>query len=178
MAVDRCSARGGDFGDINNNRACRVNAYVKRDALYGLRVGGSIYLDLLNPLGGAVGREWIESAHAVWEKETPEFLAEFGNIRHEPPNGGVTSNSQAYHIQAAYRLLWFEKHLKPYITGFEYLQVPLSDVFFGNVVPPLPRGCVTTSPPLRRSSWSTGSISAGIPPRSMASSRRPASRSS
>jgi hypothetical protein len=155
-------SRGGDFGDINNNRACRVNAYVKREALYGLRVGGSIYRDLLNPLGGAVGRGWIESAHVVWEKETPEVLAEFGNIRHEPLNGGVTSNSQAYYIQAAYRLLWFE-NTGSRITGFEYLQVPVSDVFFGNVMPPLPRGCVTTSPPLRRSSWSTGGTSAGIP---------------
>ena len=32
-------SRGGDFGDINNNRAWLVNAFIKPNRLYGLQVG-------------------------------------------------------------------------------------------------------------------------------------------
>ena len=127
-------SRAGDLGDINNNRAWLVNAFVKPDQLYGLQVGGSVYHDELNPLTGAPAREWIQSAHLVWAKETPEFIAEFANVRHEPINGGVSSNSQAFYAQTAYRLPWAQKLWKPYYR-FEYIHVPESDTLFRVVVP-------------------------------------------
>ncbi|HYW42786.1 MAG TPA: hypothetical protein VE959_08015 [Bryobacteraceae bacterium] len=124
-------SRGGDLGDINNNRAWLANVFVKPDSLYGLQVGGSVYHDKLNPLTAPAAYEWIESAHVVWHKETPELIAEFANVRHEPVNaaGAVTSNSQAFYIQTAYRLPSYARLWKPYYR-FEYIHVPRSDAVF------------------------------------------------
>jgi len=122
-------SRGGDAGDINNNRAWLVNAFIKPDRLYGLQLGGSVYRDLINPLGGVATHEWIQSAHIVWLKETPEVIAEFANVKHQPVGGATASNSQAFYIQTAYRLPWGEKLWKPYYR-LEYIHVPLSDAVF------------------------------------------------
>ena len=122
-------SRDGDFGDINNARAWMANAFVKPDFLYGLQIGGSVYRDELNPLAGPAAREWIQSGHIAWQKETPEFIAEFANVTHQPIFGGVTSNSQALYAQAAYRLPWFQKLWKPYYR-FEYMHIPQSDAIF------------------------------------------------
>jgi len=127
-------SRAGDLGDINNNRAWLVNAFIRPDQLYGLQVGGSVYRDKLNPLSGMPEREWIESAHVVWAKETPEFITEFANEQHQPLNGGVISNSQAVYSQIAYRLPWDFKLWKPYYR-FEYIHVPQSDTVFRVLVP-------------------------------------------
>ena len=127
-------SRAGDIGDINNNRAWLVNLFVKPDILYGLQIGGSVYRDKLNPITGLTGREWIESGHIVWAKESPEFIAQFANVTHKPIDGGVTSNSQAFYAQAAYRLPSYLRLWKPYYR-FEYIHVPLSDLFFHGLVP-------------------------------------------
>jgi hypothetical protein len=127
-------SRAGDLGDINNNRAVLANVFVKPDQLYGLQVGGSVYHDSLNPLAAPAAHEWIESGHIVWQKETPEFIAEFANVRHSPIQGGVVSNSQAFYVQTAYRLPWGEKLWKPYYR-FEYIHVPRSDAVFRSLVP-------------------------------------------
>ena len=97
-------SRSGDIGDINNNRAWLVNAFVKPNGLYGLQVGGSVYRDVLNPLGLPAAREWIQSAHVVWLKETPEVIAEFANVTHQPVGGSPPVHSQAFYVQTAYRL--------------------------------------------------------------------------
>lgn len=124
-------SRAGDFSDINNNRAWLVNMFVRPDHLYALQLGGSVYRDKINPLTGPVSREWIQSGHIVWHKETPELIAEFANITHQPVNGASTgnSNSQAFYVQTAYRLPWGQKLWKPYYR-FEYMHIPRSDVIF------------------------------------------------
>jgi hypothetical protein len=127
-------SRPGDFGDVNNNRAWLANVFVKPDQLYGLQVGGSVYHDELNPVVAPAAREWIQSAHIVWQKETPEFIAEFANVTHNPIQGGVSSNSQAFYMQTAYRLPFGQKLWKPYFR-FEQIHVPKSDAIFRSVVP-------------------------------------------
>jgi hypothetical protein len=127
-------SRDGDFGDINNSRAALVNIFVKPDFLYGLRLGGSLYHDNLNPVAAPAAEEWIQSGHIVWAKETPEFVAEFANVTHKPSAGGVTSNSQAFYIQTAYRLPFRQRLFKPYYR-YEYTHVPQSDAIFRNFVP-------------------------------------------
>jgi len=52
-------SRPGDFGDVNNNRAWLINAFIKPNRPYRLRVGGSVYRDSLNPVNGPAAREWI-----------------------------------------------------------------------------------------------------------------------
>lgn len=129
-------SRGGDAGDINNNRAWLVNMFVKPAKPYGLQVGGSVYRDELNPMNGSVigpaAREWIQSGHIVWLKETPEFIAEFANVVHQPILGGPAFNSQAWYAQTAYRLPWFGRVLKPYYR-FEQIHIPRGDEIFKTV---------------------------------------------
>jgi hypothetical protein len=122
-------SRAGDFGDVNNNRAWLVNLFVRPDKVYPLQVGGSVYRDLVTPVAGLPTREWIQSAHIVWHKETPEFLAEFANVHHQPVAGGVASNSQAFYIQTAYRLPWNQRLWKPYYR-FDYMHIPRADALF------------------------------------------------
>jgi hypothetical protein len=123
-------SRAGDFGDINNDKAWLVNAFIRPDALDKLQVGGSVYRDEINPVTGPPSREWIQSANLVWHSETPEFIGEFANVKHQPVNGSlVTSNSQAFYAQTAYRLPWNQRLWKPYYR-FEYIHVPHSDVIF------------------------------------------------
>jgi hypothetical protein len=121
--------RGGDPGDINNNRAWLVNLFLKPNLPYGLQIGASVYRDLVNPLGVAGAREWIQSGHIVWLKETPELIAEFANVVHQPVVGGIASKSQAWYAQAAYRLPWVQRVLKPYYR-IEQIHVPRSDLVF------------------------------------------------
>jgi len=119
-------SRAGDAGDDNNAKAWLVNAFVRPDRLYGLQIGGSSYRDRIIT-GGRSYNEWITAAHIVLSKETPEILAEFANARHTRLDvSAPLANSQAFYIQAGYRLPMLEKALKPYYR-FEYIHVPLSD---------------------------------------------------
>jgi hypothetical protein len=130
-------SKAGDWGDINNNRAWLVTLFSRPDRLYGLQFGGSVYRDLVTPVaavfGGRAFHEWIESAHIVWRKENPELIAEFSNVTHQEVGGSGQSNSQAWYVQAAYRLPLFERAWKPYYR-FEYIHIPGSDKLFGSVL--------------------------------------------
>ena len=125
-------SRGGDAGDINNNRAWLVNLFAKPNRLYGLQVGGSFYRDKLGSAGSREFREWIAAAHLLWQKENPELIAEFANVHHDEVGRRAAFNSQAYYIQAAYRLPWFGKLWKPYYR-FEYIHIPRSDAVFQGI---------------------------------------------
>jgi hypothetical protein len=124
-------SRGGDGGDINNSRAWLVNMFVKPDKLYGLQIGGSAYNDKVSTgTPNRDYREWITSAHIVWSRENPEIISEFANVQHRSISvPSALSNSQAYYIQAAYRLPMFQKKWKPYYR-WEYIHIPRSDTLF------------------------------------------------
>jgi hypothetical protein len=124
--------RGGDFGDINNNRAWLVDLFSKPDHPYGLQVGASVYRDKIDPVAGIPSREWIESAHIVWQKENPELIAEFSNISHTTLGSAQQFNSQAWYVQAAYRLPFWQRLWKPYYR-FEYIHIPRGDTIFALV---------------------------------------------
>jgi hypothetical protein len=122
-------SRGGDFGDINNNRAWLASVFSRPDKLLGFQVGGSIYRDRIDESGLAPISEWIKTFHIVREKENPEIIAEFANVTHRPYRGGVVSNSQAFYVQVAHRLNWFDRKWKPYYR-YEYMHIPRSDTAF------------------------------------------------
>ena len=125
-------SKAGDWGDINNNRAWLVNLFSRPSALYGLQFGGSVYRDLITPVGSLAGsafHEWIQSAHVVWSKENPELIAEFANVTHQQVGGSLKSNSQAWYVQTAYRLPGSARLWKPYYR-FEYIHIPGSDKLF------------------------------------------------
>jgi hypothetical protein len=121
--------RGGDFGDVNNNRAWLVNLFSQPDHPYRLQVGASVYRDKINPLIGVPSGEWIESAHIVWQKENPELIAEFSNVTHTTVVSRRQFNSQAWYVQAAYRLPFGQRLWKPYYR-FEYIHIPRGDTIF------------------------------------------------
>ncbi len=125
-------SRGGDAGDINNNRAWLINLFTKPDDLFGLQVGSSLYNDKITLANGREFREWIIAGHVVWQKEDPEVIAEIANVSHRDLVSDSTSNSLAYYIQVAYRLPWFEQVLKPYYR-FEYINISTFDEVFKSV---------------------------------------------
>jgi len=122
-------SRGGDFADINNNRAWLVSLFAKPDHPYRLQVGGSAYRDEVTLPGDRNFREWIESGHIVWTKENPELIAEFANITHQAVGSPAQSNSQAWYVQTAYRLPGIARLWKPYYR-FEHIHIPASDTLF------------------------------------------------
>lgn len=124
-------SRSGDWGDVNNNKAWLATVYIKPDALYGLQLGGSIYRDKIDAIGRPEAREWIESAHIVWAKERPEFIAEFFNVNHQQTLTGIVTNSQSWYAQLAYRLQ-FADRWKPYYR-YEYIHVPLADTVYSGL---------------------------------------------
>jgi hypothetical protein len=124
-------SRSGDFGDINNNKAWLATVFIKPDKLYGLQVGGSVYRDKIDATGRPEAQERITSAHVVWHKENPEFIAEFFNINHKLPGTGLVTNNQAWYAQVAYRLP-MAMSLKPYYR-YEYIHTPRADVIFSGL---------------------------------------------
>jgi hypothetical protein len=124
-------SRPGDAGDNNDNRAWVANIYSRPQRFYGLELGASAYRDKITLPDGRNFREWITSAHVVWSKENPEFIAEFANVNHRGVLTNLSTNSQGFYVQMAYRLPWFEKTLKPYYR-YEYIHTPLSEQVFTN----------------------------------------------
>lgn len=122
-------SRAGDAGDVNNHRAWLANVFVRPDPAPALQIGGSIYRDKLVAAGNRDFREWIAAAHAVWVREKPELIAEFANVNHKEVRGGTAFNTQAFYIQAAYRLNWLQEAFKPYYR-FEYISVDRADPIF------------------------------------------------
>jgi hypothetical protein len=124
--------RPGDAGDNNNNRAWVANLFMRPSKLYGLQFGGSVYRDKISLGGGNDFREWIASAHIVWTKGDPEFLAEFANVNHRSILTNKEANSDAFYVQFGYRMPGLEKTLKPYYR-FEYIHTPKSEQVFSNL---------------------------------------------
>ena len=125
-------SRPGDAGDNNNNRAWVANLFMRPAKVYGLQFGGSVYRDKISSVGG-IGRndfrEWIASAHIVWTRGAPEFLAEFANVNHRSILTNKEANSDAFYVQFGYRMPGLEQTLKPYYR-FEYIHTPKSEQVF------------------------------------------------
>jgi hypothetical protein len=120
--------RNGDAGDVNSNRAWIANLYARPARLYGLQVGGAVYQDLISPDIPSPSKfaERIVSAHLVWTKESPEFLAEFSNVNHRDTLTNREWNSQGTYAQVAYRLAGAARKWKPYYR-FEYIHAPQTE---------------------------------------------------
>jgi hypothetical protein len=134
-------ARGGDSGDVNNNRAWVVNLFARPAALNGLQVGGAVYGDLITVSPALTGnpqfRELITSASVLWTKETPEFLAEFAHVRHRNTLTQQEFNNNAAYVQIAYRLPGEARKWKPYYR-FEWSNINPSDPLFTTTSQPAP----------------------------------------
>jgi len=122
-------SRAGDAGDSNGKRAFLATLFVKPDAAYGLRVGGSAYADTITLASGQEFEERIVTAHAAWQKEDPEVIAELASVRHQQAGSSVATWSHAYYVQVAYRLSGPASRWKPYYR-FDHVGVNAADAVF------------------------------------------------
>ncbi len=124
-------SRGGDAGDSNGNRAWLANVFSKPDRWYGLEFGGSLYGDKITLASTRQFSEQIVAAHVAWQKEDPELIAEFANVRHDEIGNRSVMWSHAFYVQGAYRLPQFNRLWKPYVR-FEHTGInAVDDVFQG-----------------------------------------------
>ncbi|HEY8055709.1 MAG TPA: hypothetical protein VIE13_07340 [Terriglobales bacterium] len=133
-------AEPGDAGDINNNRAWMATLTAQPDWAYKWEFGGSVYHDSIGQASGlpTTFGEWIRTIRLVDTGETPEIIAEAADIRHDELGGAGSSwSSQAWYVQVAYRLPWFQAQWKPYYR-FEYIHIPKTDPVFNPATNPVP----------------------------------------
>ena len=123
-------ARAGDAGDVNNNRALNARVFARPDALYGLETGVSYYRDTITQETSPQDfDEWIGSAYVVYNRENPQVIAEYFHIEHEGVSTGEMSKSDAYYIQVAYRIPWWQARLMPY-TRYESTDIAEDEPVF------------------------------------------------
>ena len=125
-------SRGGDAGDNNARPAYVVNVFAKPDQVFGLQVGGSMYIDRVSLAGRPEFDERITAAHLAWQREDPEVIAEVAHIRHEQVGTTLATSNVAYYVQAAYRLPGNGHLWKPYFR-FEHLDIDAADPVFVGV---------------------------------------------
>ena len=125
-------SRGGDAGDNNDVPAFLLNVSTKPDRAFGLQVGGSVYADRITAAGRPDFNERIVAAHAVWQHEDPELIAEIADVRHKLVGGSVSTSNLAYYVQAAYRLPASAHLWKPYYR-FEHIDIDANDIVFAGV---------------------------------------------
>lgn len=123
-------SRAGDAGDVNGSRAWTASFAARPLGLFGMKFGAGYYRDRVTPPSGVIATEGISSAFVAWQREQPEFIAEYAHIDHTPVGGGSTTGSDAYYAQLAYRLSGAAHAWKPYVRA-EHTTVPASDVIFG-----------------------------------------------
>jgi hypothetical protein len=122
--------RAGDAGDANNSRA-RVAAAAMRMPALGLEAGVSYYGDRITPTPAIDVHERILSAHLAGEHETPEFIVEYAQVRHDPQRPArAATTSQTGYGQLAYRLSGRASALKPY-ARYDVSRVPATDTILG-----------------------------------------------
>ena len=122
-------SRAGDPGDLNGSRAWTIALSAHPAALYGAQLGVGYYRDRVTPTTGPAATEGISSAYFAWQRERPEFIAEYVHFDHTPVAGGETAHDDAYYAQVAYRLDGAAHEFKPY-ARYERTTISAKDVVF------------------------------------------------
>ena len=125
-------SRAGDAGDVNTKPASLINVFVKPDEPFGLQIGGSAYFDRITITGRPEYDERILAAHAVWQHEDPELIAEVADVRHAEVGAALAESSLAYYVQAAYRFPGAGHDWKPYVR-FEHIDIAPADPVFAGI---------------------------------------------
>ena len=125
-------SRAGDAGDNNDYPAWLLNLSTKPDRAFGLQVGGSLYVDRVTVAGRPDFDERITAAHAVWQREDPEIIAEVAHVHHQQVGGAQSTSDLAYYLQGAYRLPGAARLWKPYYR-FEHIDIDANDTVFAGV---------------------------------------------
>ena len=68
--------------------------------MVGLEVGLSFYADRLLAPDMSEADERIYAVHAVWDRDSPEILAEYAHVQHVPVTGsGDIPGSDGWYVQ-------------------------------------------------------------------------------
>jgi hypothetical protein len=125
-------AQAGDDGDINGDDAWMLQLNANPSRFFGLHTGVGFYSDTVTPSDRPEIDERTVSAYVAWEKETPEFIAEYMHSEHEfVANSSVSGNVDAWYVQFAYRLAAQKRQWKPYVR-YESTDVDDSDPLLGD----------------------------------------------
>jgi hypothetical protein len=105
-----------------NRKSVNFAAYIQPEAVPGLQIGGSFYLDKLSAIGNQ-GRptQRVSSAYAVWTNPSWEFLNEAVLLSNVLPSG------KSYNTPLAYTQLSRKFGIyRPYVR-YQYVNVPAAD---------------------------------------------------
>lgn len=122
-------SRAGDAGDVNGNRAWMANLHARPAVLFGWQIGGGYYHDRITPESGPDVSEGILSAHLALERESPEIVAEYARVTHEPLGSGTSVDNHSAFVQLGYRLPGAARAWKPY-ARVESLEIGAGDPVF------------------------------------------------
>jgi hypothetical protein len=123
-------ARGGDAGDVNDQRAFVAGVRSRPISIVGLELGATFYRDQLLAPDGTDANERIYALHAAWDRDSPEVLAEYAHVSHDPAIGsGDFPGSDGYYVQFGYRLAVAARSVKPYVR-VEQVVVPAEAYVF------------------------------------------------
>ena len=123
------TARGGDAGDLNNNRATLLKIFARPTRPYRLEVGGSYYLDKVSTGGLENFDEELGGAYVVWSGEKPEVIGEYSRLERAGQVSGDEFESSAWYLQAGYRLPCVDERLKLY-ARYEAIDADEADPVF------------------------------------------------
>jgi hypothetical protein len=115
-----------NFVDQNNGKAVNFAVYARPEWLHGFQTGFSVYRDTMHPDEVGPVKQHIYTAHVAYNGRRFEWLNEGSLVRHTF-EGHITDSTTGY-SELAYA---FGK-VRPYFR-YDYLNVPVSDVVFGEI---------------------------------------------
>lgn len=123
----------GDAGDVNGTRAFIASASLRPRGLFGVHIGGGVYVDRISVGGVEFADELITSAHLVWNRGRIDAAAEFINVSHEAIGGGASQGSPAYYLHVGYQLTGAARAFQPYVR-YENMDIDEADPVFSGLV--------------------------------------------
>jgi hypothetical protein len=123
-----------NFYSDRNHKALNFAAYIAPEAIRGLQIGGSYYVDRLAPPGLAPVDQKISSIYGIYITPAWEFLNEGVLLSNHVENGGRTFNTPLAYSQISRKFgAW-----RPYFR-YQYVNSPAADpinVFTGRYMGP------------------------------------------
>jgi hypothetical protein len=113
--------------DENNTKALNFALQARPDAVPGLQVGGSFYIDRLRPEGSPSIRETIPAGYLIYQTPAFEWLNEGLVVRHKV-RGGKSFNTGAFYTQIARQFGKF----RPYFR-YQYVNAPEDEPIYKDV---------------------------------------------
>jgi hypothetical protein len=119
---DKSASPVQNFYSDKNHKALNFAAYIAPEAIRGLQIGGSYYVDRIVPPGMPSANQTISSFYGIYLTPTWEFLNEGVLLRNTIGNGGRTFNTPLAYTQVSRKFgAW-----RPYFR-YQYVNSPAGD---------------------------------------------------